>query len=119
MKKFPSWKNEYNKLQNEKKKNNSEWLNFQKHIQVSFNDLKIQNNYSSTDDGCIHYKNVINNQIYSWNYIKNEWEEHSVNYQNGLSDLFTIWNNFLCRMVYIKIGIWNVKRCKIVPAVIK
>jgi hypothetical protein len=57
---------------------------------LSINDLKIQNNNYLTNDGCIHYKNVINNQIYSWNYINNKWTEHSVNYQNKLSHLFTV-----------------------------
>lgn len=94
---FPSWEKEYNKLQNEKNKNKDEkekqfrMTEFQKaYPKLSFNDLKIQNNNYSTDDGCVHYKNVINNQIYSWNFIENEWEEHSVNYQNELSDLFTV-----------------------------
>lgn len=102
-KQFPSWENKFNKLQFNKRfpscenKNKDEkekqfrMTEFSKaYPKVSFNDLKIQNNYYSTDDGCIHYKNVINNQIYSWNYIENEWEEHSVNHQNELSDLFTI-----------------------------
>jgi hypothetical protein len=95
-KQFPSWENLYNKLQNEEKKNKDEkqkqlrMTEFSKAYPIlSFNDLKIQNNYYSTDDGCIHYKNVIDNQIYSWSYIENEWEEHSVNDQNELSDLFT------------------------------
>lgn len=55
---------------------------------LSFNDLQIQNEKYSTDDGCIHYKNITNNQIYSWNFIENEWEQHSVHYQNELMDLF-------------------------------
>jgi len=94
---FPSWEKEYNKLQNEKKKNKDEkekqfrMTEFQKaYPKLSFNDLKIQNDNYSIDDGCVHYKHVINNQIYSWNFIENEWEEHSVNYQNELSDLFTV-----------------------------
>jgi len=93
---FPSWEKEYNKLQNEKNKNKDEkekqfrMTEFQKaYPKLSFNDLKIQNNNCFTDDGCIHYKNVINTQIYSWNFIENEWEKHSVNYQNELSNLFT------------------------------
>ncbi len=93
--KFPSWEKEYNKLQNEKNKDEKEkqfrMTEFLKaYPKVSFNDLKIQNNNILTDDGCIYYKNVINNQIYSWNYIENKWEEHSVKYQNELFDLFTI-----------------------------
>jgi hypothetical protein len=91
-KQFPSWENEYKKLQNEKDEKETQFIMtefWHAYPKVSFNDLKIQNDYESTDDGCIHYKNVINNQIYSWNYIENEWEEHSVDYQNELSDLFT------------------------------
>ena len=90
---FPSWEKEYNKLKNEKKKNSDEkekqfrMTEFSKaYPNVSFNDLKIQNNNYSTDDGCIHYKHAINNQIYSWNYLENEWEEND---QNDLFDLFT------------------------------
>jgi len=93
--KFPSWEKEYNTLQNEKKKNKDEkekqfrMIEFSKaYPNMSFNNLKIQTNNYFTDDGCIHYKNVINNQIYSWNYIENEWEEHTVNYQNKLYYLF-------------------------------
>jgi hypothetical protein len=94
---FPSWEKEYNKLQNEKKKNKDEkekqfrMTEFSKaYPKLSFNDLTIQNDNYSTDDECIHYINVINNHIYSWNYIENKWEEHSVNYQNELSDLFNV-----------------------------
>jgi len=83
---FPSWEKEYNKLQKEKNKNKDEkekqfrMTEFSKaYPKLLFNDLKIQNNNYSTDDGCIHYKNILNNQIYSWNYIENEWEEHSIN----------------------------------------
>lgn len=93
---FPSWEKEYNKLQNEKNKNEKEkekqfrMTKFSKtYPKLSFNDLKIQNDNYSTDDDCIHYKNVINNQIYSWNLTDNEWEQHDINYQNELSDLFT------------------------------
>jgi hypothetical protein len=93
---FPSWEKEYNKqqikLQNEKNEKEKQFrmTEFSKtYPKLSFNDLKIQNDNYSTDDGCIHYKNVINNQIYSWNFEENEWEEHDIDYQNELSDLFT------------------------------
>ena len=90
---FPSWEKEYNKRKNENKDEKEKQFRmteFSKaYPNLSFNDLKIQNNNYSTDDGCIHYKNILNNQIYSWNFIENEWEEHDVNYQNELSDLFT------------------------------
>ena len=41
----------------------------------------------TTDDGCIHYKHIIDNQIYSWNYIENEWE------RNDLSELSELFKN--------------------------
>lgn len=94
---FPSWEKVYNKLQNEKKKNKDEkekqfrMTEFSKaYPKLSFNDLKIQNNNHSTNDGCIHYKNVINNNIYSWKYNENKWVEHSEKYQKRLYWLFNI-----------------------------
>lgn len=91
---FPSWEKEYNKLQNEKKIAKDEqdkqfrMVEFQKaYPTLSFNDLKLQNDNYSTDDGCVHYKHVINSRIYSWNYMENEWEQ---NWElSEMSNLFT------------------------------
>lgn len=56
---------------------------------LNFKDLQKQSNLYSTDDGCIHYKHLLTNKIYSWNFTEDEWEEHSVKYQSSLLDLFT------------------------------
>jgi hypothetical protein len=45
----------------------------EKYPDLSFCDLKKQNDYCSTDDNCIYYKHILTNNIYSWNYILKKW----------------------------------------------
>ncbi len=89
---FPSWEKQYFSLQKKVKKEEkqSRIIQFSKEYPtVNFTDLIQQNGTSMTDDGCIHYKNKITKEIYSWNFIKNKWEQHNKSYQNGLLKLFT------------------------------
>lgn len=55
---------------------------------ISWNQLKKQNNEYETDDGCIHYINTLTTQIYSWDTCDEEWMQHDANYQQSLMDLF-------------------------------
>ncbi len=45
----------------------------EKYPDLSFCDLKKQNDYYSNDDNCIYYKHKVTNNIYSWNYILKKW----------------------------------------------
>lgn len=40
---------------------------------LTFCDLKKMNDHYSSDDGCIYYKHILTNEIYSWNYISKKW----------------------------------------------
>lgn len=55
---------------------------------IPFENLQKQNDIYSTDDGCIHYKNIKNNEIYSFDYDEGIWMQHYTNYQQSLLDLF-------------------------------
>ena len=52
---------------------------------VIFDKLQIQKNNYSTDDGCTHYKDISTGQIYSWNFINEEWMQNNNNYQQSLN----------------------------------
>ncbi len=88
-KNFPSWENEFKKQEDNNKKEEIKIIKFtEKYPKLLFNDLKKQNNNYSTDDGCIHYLHQYNNQVYSYNFIDNEWMQHGKKYQQSLMDLF-------------------------------
>ena len=39
--------------------------------------LQTQKQNCMTDDGCIHFKNRLTGQIYSWNTIHNKWQTNN------------------------------------------
>ena len=53
---------------------------------VNYADLIRQKDDISTDDGCIHFKHKDTLQIYSWDYLENEWILDNGN--DDLEDLF-------------------------------
>ena len=83
--------------QEKKEKHDIKYKTEQKQIKKKFNKqyptaffcfLRGQRNTSRTDDGCIHYRHILTNNIYSWNYIKKEWTHHSKKNEQTIADLF-------------------------------
>ena len=71
--------------QNNKQKNNEKIKKlFEKKYNFSFEKLKKQSENYLTDDGCIHYIDIQTNEIYSFNFIEDQWMQHDKNYQNSL-----------------------------------
>jgi len=40
---------------------------------ISYDDLRLQDPYSETDDSSIHYVHVVSNIVYSFDYEEKEW----------------------------------------------
>jgi hypothetical protein len=94
-KNFPSFEKQYNTYKHKQAKLEKETLKNQQIIKlsnnfpnVSWENLQKQNKDLSTDDGCTHYIDTSTNEIYSWNFIDEEWIQHNINYQKSLFDLF-------------------------------
>ncbi len=79
MENFPSWEKEFLKQQAEKQTNKNQMLTislYQK-FQINFSKLKSLEELTgfSTDDGCEHYIDLKTRDVYSWDFIENEWHE--------------------------------------------
>lgn len=87
---FPSYEKQVEKeLKNKKVEEDLVRKNMfeQMYPNVNWNNLEIQGNNIFTRDGCIHYKDKLTNNIYSW-YFNRTWMQHSKEYQLGLLRLF-------------------------------
>lgn len=94
-KNFPSYENQYNTYKHKQEKLLQETLVNQQitklsnnYPNVSWENLQKQNEYLRTDDGCTHYIDTTTDEIYSWNFIDEEWTQHNADYQSALLDLF-------------------------------
>ncbi len=89
---FPSFEKQFNQIKINKQikcERELEHAFNEKYKNLSYDDLIHQNNNILTNDGCRHYYHP-NGNVYSYNYIKKEWMEHSLIYQSKLLKLFTI-----------------------------
>lgn len=39
-------------------------------------------------EGCVHYKYIVTNDVYSWDFTESEWMQHDKEYKDSLMDLF-------------------------------
>ena len=79
---FPSFEKTFLEEEKIRKQNEKEMEENKRRIKfieqfpnISFNDLKKQNDNIITNDGCLHYKHIYTEKIYSWIFRsnKNEW----------------------------------------------
>jgi hypothetical protein len=94
-KNFPSYEKEYYR---EEKQSIKEGEEYRKGLffpivswfrTISWDNLEKQSSDFMTDDGCIHYKDIFTNKIYSWHLSKKKWIVHSKKYQGSLLELFS------------------------------
>ena len=88
---FMTYEQQYHQEQIDKQKqeNNEMISKFNKsYPYVPFKILKKQKDNIRTEDGCIHYQNIITKNIYSYNFIDKKWMEHNPNYQTKLFNMF-------------------------------
>lgn len=92
---FPSWEKQYNLQQDEKNIITEEKLIALQKAQlletypnIKWSQLKKQNDYYETDDGCTHYKDTVTGQIFSWDFMEDKWMQHGIEYHDSLMELF-------------------------------
>lgn len=86
---FPSFEKEYYNMQINQDENLVKKTKFnKKYPQVGYFRLMRQIWNKTSDDGCIHYRDILTGNVYSWNFIKNDWTNHSKNYQMSLGNMF-------------------------------
>ncbi len=92
---FPSYEKQYYIEQNIKDRQKKEKLKIIQRIKllqdfphIKYEDLIQQNTEWETDDGCTHFKDNITKQIFSWDFIHNNWMQHDLQYQHSLRNLF-------------------------------
>ena len=94
-KNFPSYEKEYYRTEEESIKEAEEYRKRLFHLKyptVSWHSLQKQDPNIMTDDACIHYKDILTNNIYSWQSNKKMWKIHSKKYQGSILSLFSLKN---------------------------
>ncbi len=76
---FPSYEKQFNAERDEQATEESRMMKLlftEEFPNVSWDNMKKQNDRTRTNDGCIHYLDTSSGQLYSWNFILSKWNKY-------------------------------------------